>query len=759
MKPFIPLLLALIFPLIANATQERSQLSNQPRQTIAVVLAGGGAKGAAHVGVLKRLEELRIPVDYITGTSIGAYVGGLYATGLSASDIENILTTQDWNQGYTDRISRSDRSIRSKSKGDRYQVHTDLGIHSTSIQASNGMLQGQSMLKLLRQTTGNITKLESFDELAIPYRAVATNINTMEADVLDSGYLPDAMMASMSIPALLPPFEINGQKYVDGGVTNNMPIVAAKRMGGDIIIAIDVSSNYSDQADIHGMADMLNQLSIHMVKRSTDNQINTLTVRDIYLKPDVGHIETTDFSAMPFALEKGYQSTARVLDKLMALSVSDEEYQKYQNDKRQRREQLFEVDTFVIHEIEIQNRSHYALDRLYHQLDLSQGQVYSAQDVEAAIDSLYSLDNFELVTYQIERNEGKTKLHVNVKEKSWGPNYLDFRIHIEEDFNANSIYSVGAVTHFTNINKEGGEAWLGVDLGTSKRVDAEYVQPITLANKLTWGASLHYFSDTGNILFDPDEKSVNQGSNDFIPYDKKSFITEFELTFNAALWHEVSVGYTFESGDTSITPMPSLGEVDYQRHGVYGRYQFDTLDDLTFPRSGFLAKVDIHQYEDDYQVSGAQSEQPNTRELDSTIRIVESFGRHTLDTKLEYALIDTDDDAIAVTPVRLGGFLNLSGLPRDSLAGKEKVYSSLSYRYQWLENDFGLFQSPVYLGASVEKGGVWQDTSLKVQDVDLYKSGAAFVGVDSPIGTIVLSYSRVNSGNDAVYFIIGTPFP
>ncbi len=759
MKPFIPLLLALIFPLIANATQERSQLSNQPRQTIAVVLAGGGAKGAAHVGVLKRLEELRIPVDYITGTSIGAYVGGLYATGLSASDIENILTTQDWNQGYTDRISRSDRSIRSKSKGDRYQVHTDLGIHSTSIQASNGMLQGQSMLKLLRQTTGNITKLESFDELAIPYRAVATNINTMEADVLDSGYLPDAMMASMSIPALLPPFEINGQKYVDGGVTNNMPIVAAKRMGADIIIAIDVSSNYSDQADIHGMADMLNQLSIHMVKRSTDNQINTLTVRDIYLKPDVGHIETTDFSAMPFALEKGYQSTARVLDKLIALSVSDEEYQKYQNDKRRRREQLFEVDTFVIHEIEIQNRSHYALDTLYHQLGLSQRKVYSAQDVEAAVDSLYSLDNFELVTYQIERNEGKTKLHVNVKEKSWGPNYLDFRIHIEEDFNANSIYSVGAVTHFTNINNEGGEAWLGVDLGTSKRVDAEYVQPLTLANKLTWGAGLHYFSDTGNILFDPDEKLVNQGNNDFIPYDKKSFITEFELTFNAALWHEVSVGYNFEYGDTSITPMPSLGEVDYQRHGVYGRYQFDTLDDLTFPRSGFLAKVDIHQYNDDYQVSGTQSEQPTTRELDSTIRIVESFGRHTLDTKLEYALIDTDEHALAVTPVRLGGFLNLSGLPRDSLAGKEKVYSSLSYRYQWFENDFGLFQSPVYLGASVEKGGVWQDTSLKVQDVNLYKSGAAFVGVDSPIGTIVLSYSRVNSGNDAVYFIIGTPFP
>ncbi|MGF1841857.1 patatin-like phospholipase family protein [Vibrio clamense] len=629
MKSFITLLLTLIFPLIANATQHSSQLSNQPRQTIAVVLAGGGAKGAAHIGVLKCLEELRIPVDYVTGTSIGAYVGGLYATGLSASDIETILTTQDWSQGYTDRIGRGEHSIRSKSKGDRYQVHTDLGIQRSSIQAPNGMLQGQSMLKLLRQTTGNITSVESFDELAIPYRAIATNIGTMEMDVLDNGYLPDVMMASMSIPALLPPFVINGQKYVDGGVTNNMPIVAAKKMGADIIIAVDVSSAYTDQSNIDGMADMLNQLSIHMVKRSTDSQVNALTVRDIYLKPNVGHIETTDFSAMPFALEQGYQSTHQVFEKLTKLSISEAEYTRYQSDKRQRRTELFEVDTFVIHEIAIQNHSHYALDTLYHHLNLSKGNVYSTEDVEGAINALYALDNFELVTYQIERDADKTTLNVEVKEKSWGPNYLDFRIHIEEDFTANSIYSVGANTHFTNINSLGGEAWLGVDLGTSKRVDAEYVQPITLGNRLTWGTGFHYLSDTGNVMFDLDEKSASQGDDDFIPYDKKSFITEFELTLNTALWHEISVGYNFESGDTSITPMPSLGEIDYQRHGVFGRYQFDTLDNLTFPRSGFLVKIDVHQYNDDYQITGTQSTQSITREIDSTIRAVESFGRHT----------------------------------------------------------------------------------------------------------------------------------
>lgn len=759
MKSIIPLLLVVLFPLVVNATQEPSRLSGQPRQTIAVVLAGGGAKGAAHVGVLKRLEELRIPVDYVTGTSIGAYVGGLYATGLSASEIETILTTQDWSQGYTDRVGRGERSIRSKSQGDRYQIHTDLGVQRSSIQAPNGMLQGQSMLKLLRQTTGNITAVESFDELAIPYRAIATNIGTMETDVLGQGYLPDVMMASMSIPALLPPFEINGQRYVDGGVTNNMPIVAAKKMGADIIIAVDVSSAYTDQNNIDGMADMLNQLSVHMVKRSTDSQINALTVRDIYLKPDVGHIETTDFSAMPFALDQGYRSTNQVLGKLTELSLSESDYAQYQCKKQQRRADLFQANTFQLHEITIQNHSHYALETLHHHLGLSQGSLYTVKDIEAAINSLYALDNFELVTYQLEHNETENTLNVEVKEKSWGPNYLDFRLHIEEDFNANSIYSIGASTHLTNVNELGGEAWLGIDLGTSKRIDAEYMQPISFGNRLTWGTGVHYFSDTGNVMFDFGENRLNQGESDFIPYDKKSLITEFEFTFNAALWHEITMGYNFESGDTSITPIPSLGEIDYQRYGVFGRYKFDTLDDLTFPRSGFLAKFDWHQYNDDYRVTGAESKQSTTREFDSTIRAVESVGRHTFSAKLKYGLVDTEDDAIAITPMRLGGFLNLSGLPRDSLAGKEKAYSGLSYRYQWFENDFGLFQSPVYLGASIEKGGVWQDTSLKVQDAELYKSGAAFIGVDSPIGTLVFSYSRVNSGNDAFYFIVGTPFP
>ncbi len=164
------------------------------RPTVAVVLAGGGAKGAAHIGVLKALEEMQIPVDYITGTSMGAYVGGLYATGMSADEIESFIYTVDWNRGYRDRVNRSDRRVRDKEYEDRYQLNTDLGLGWGEIKARKGVVQGQNMLRILRETTGNLSSFDSFDNLAIPYRSVATDIIELEEVVIDHGHLVDAMM-------------------------------------------------------------------------------------------------------------------------------------------------------------------------------------------------------------------------------------------------------------------------------------------------------------------------------------------------------------------------------------------------------------------------------------------------------------------------------------------------------------------------------------------------------------------------------------
>ncbi|WP_215402545.1 patatin-like phospholipase family protein [Vibrio gigantis] len=762
MRNFTLLLFILSLSLCAEAATEHNQqrLSGEPRLTVGLVLAGGGAKGAAHIGVLKKLEEMNIPVDYIAGTSIGAYVGGLYATGLSASEIETLFNTTDWTRGYVDRVERGGRSIHSKKKGDRYQVHADLGVGVSSIRAPSGVITGQSMLSIIRSSVGNVSTLDSFDELAIPYRAVATNIGTMEQSVFDSGYLPDAMMASMSIPGLLPPYEINGQRYVDGGVTNNMPVLAARTMGADVIIAIDVSSDFKSQSEIGGVMQVLDQLSIHMVKRSTELQINTLTVRDIYLKPDVGFIETTDFSAMPFALDRGYQAAESVASKLEAFAVSDAEYKAYQEGKLTKRHQFVKVDEMRVDKIEFKNQSHYMAETLSHHLDLGEGQAYSVEGLEQAVERIYALDSFEVVSYDLQEEADENTMIINVKEKPWGPNYLDFRLHIEEDFDQTSVYSIGATTHFTDLTTVGTEGWFGVDLGTTKRIDLEVLQPLSYGSTVSFGSGVHYVSDKGNVVFSSDGVEGELGDDgDYLPYTNKSLEGEVEINFSPLLWQEVTLGYDVESGETSLTPAPSFGDVDYDRRGVYASFVIDTLDDVMFPAAGFEVDFSWHQFDDEYRLLGRPEVSGNTTEFESMLRAVRSVNRHTLDAKIEYGVIDTEDDALALSPLRLGGFLNLSGMSRDSLAGKEKVYGSLTYRYRWFENDFGLFQSPVYLGLSAEQGSVWQDTDLSVRDIDLYRSNAVFVGVDSPLGALIFSYSKVHGGSDAAYLILGVPFP
>ncbi|NIY87214.1 patatin-like phospholipase family protein, partial [Vibrio campbellii] len=263
--------------LIATPSFAKHVDEDHSRPKIAVVLAGGGAKGAAHIGVLKALEEMHIPVDIITGTSMGAYVGGLYATGMSADEIESFIYSVDWNSGYRDRVDRSQRRVRDKEYEDRYQITTDLGLRFGEIRSPTGVVQGQNMLRILRETTGNLGRFSSFDNLAIPYRSVATDIVELEEVVLDNGYLVDAMMASMSVPGALPPYELNGHMLVDGGVVNNMPVDVARAMGADIVIAVDISTDYKSKEDFTGLFTVADQLSNYLVRRSTQEQAETLS--------------------------------------------------------------------------------------------------------------------------------------------------------------------------------------------------------------------------------------------------------------------------------------------------------------------------------------------------------------------------------------------------------------------------------------------------------------------------------------------------
>ncbi|UQA50267.1 MULTISPECIES: patatin-like phospholipase family protein [Vibrio] len=749
--------------LIATPSFAKHLEEDGSRPKIAVVLAGGGAKGAAHIGVLKALEEMNIPVDIITGTSMGAYVGGLYATGMSADEIESFIYSVDWNSGYRDRVDRSQRRVRDKEYEDRYQITTDLGLRFGEVRSPTGVVQGQNMLRILRETTGNLGRFDSFDQLAIPYRSVATDIVELDEVVLDNGYLVDAMMASMSVPGALPPYELNGHMLVDGGVVNNMPVDVARAMGADIVIAVDISTDYKNKEDFTGLFAVADQLSNYLVRRSTQEQAETLKDDDVYIRPDVGQMETVEFEKMPSAFQAGYDITKKLKPKLESLSVSNAEYQKYIEHKQDVRKGLEYGDERVVDQIVIVNNTHYSDVLLTNRLELDTGRPLKTAEIEKAVENLYALDRFELITYHFEEIEGVNLLVFEVNEKSWGPNYLNFRFFLEDDFNTDSQYGIGISSNFTNLNSHGAELTLNVDMGTDKLIEAELYSPVLSSQELFVSGKLNYNNENRNWPFSDLENPDIGSVYDFLPVSYTEFITELAAGVQPTLWQEFRVGGRYTKGQIEASTLASAGTFDYERLGVFANYRLDTLDDFAFPTHGMLIDLDYLVSHDkspeDFRQTNTNGDIEDTvYEITARFKGAVTHSRHTLVGQAEYSFVESKNSSIPLDPRELGGFLNLSGIPRNSLIGQNLFYTSLVYRYKWMDNDFGLFEAPVYLGASLEHGGVWSDNDLKLNEAPLYNAASIFFGVDSPVGPIMLAYGRTEQDLDAVYLIVGTSF-
>ncbi|MEZ8877827.1 MULTISPECIES: patatin-like phospholipase family protein [Vibrio] len=736
------------------------------RPTVAVVLAGGGAKGAAHIGVLKALEEMQIPVDYITGTSMGAYVGGLYATGMSADEIESFIYTVDWNRGYRDRVNRSDRRVRDKEYEDRYQLNTDLGLGWGEIKARKGVVQGQNMLRILRETTGNLSPLDSFDNLAIPYRSVATDIIDLEEVVIDHGHLVDAMMASMSVPGALPPYEVEGRMLVDGGVTNNMPVDVARAMGADIVIAVDISTNYKSKEDFTNFLAAADQLSNYLVQRSTQEQAATLTDDDFFLRPDVGQMETTDFDKMPTAYHAGYEATRQYRDQLSKLALSNADYQHYIDDKQKARKQLKHGDKTVVDRVVINNNTHYSDKLIENRLNLDSGEILKTSEIESKVQDLYALDRFELVTYEFDNVDGEDQLKVDVNEKSWGPNYLNFRFYLEDDFATESQYSIGVSANFTDINSHGAELRTNVEMGTDKLIEAELFSPFFSSQKLFTSASLVYSNQKRNLpaSIDDIEEPTLDVTQDYLPMTYQEYIGELALGYQPTLWQEFKVGARYTDGDLEVASFPSLGSGGYTRIGGFMSYRLDTLDNFSLPTKGYFVDLEYlishDDFDNDSSLAGSEfnSESDTVYEISANLMAAQSIEKHTLVAKFDFGMVESKNSVFPIDPKELGGFLNLSGIPRNSLIGQNLAYGSLIYRYKWFENDFGLFESPFYIGASLEHGGVWSNNDLSLDEAPMFTAGSLFAGVDSPIGPIILAYGKTEGNYDSVYLIIGTSY-
>jgi NTE family protein len=704
------------------------------RPKICLVLSGGGARGAAHVGVLKQLEEWRIPIDCIAGTSMGSIVGGLYASGKSAYEIEQDLGSMDWEYIFNDDPPRKDLPFRRKQDEQRYLIDAKPGVTDQGkLKFPTGAIQGQKFDLVLRRLTLPVSTITDFDRLPIPFRAVATDIGNGSEVVLARGDLATAMRASMAVPGAFAAVKHDGRLLVDGGLTNNLPVDVVRRMGADIVIAVDISSPYMPAEEVTDMFAITAQMTSIMTRTNADRQIATLHPKDVLIVPALSDIGSGDFDRASEAVKIGYRSATQARSRLKALGLSKPQYEQFLAARRSP-----SVTPPTIDFIRIKSDANASDDLIASRLHQQLGQPLDREVLEQDIDAVYGLGLFQTVGYDLVEEDGKQGLEVNAQAKSWGPNYLQFGLELSNALEKNDSYNFAVSYQRTDLNTLGGEFRGTLQLGAAPRIGVDWYQPFDMRSLYFWESGAAYGSYNTDI-YDDDGNNVAE-------YHITELGLEAGLGREFPGYGEFRAGYLYRTGDGSLkTGTPGWDSFNYDTAQLYSRLSFDRLDNLNFPSQGWLSVVEYAAADPSWG-SDDQFDQLTARGGAFTTL----YDDHVIG--LSGVAMTTVD---GVSPIqdryRLGGFLNLSGYTEDSISGQQAgVLSAIYYRHF---NVMPLLSW--YVGTTAEYGGVWNDLSDFGTSPEW--AGSLFLGANTPLGPIYLGCGYGEEGNKTVFFYLGKP--
>jgi NTE family protein len=719
--------LTAVLPISVSHAGTPSDTANRPR--IGLALSGGGARGAAHIGVLEVLEKYRIPIDFIAGTSMGSIVGGMYATGMSPDELEDMISHIDWAASFTDRIPRKDRSFRRKRDDDLYLVKNKPGISGFKLLFPPGLLDGQKIDLLLKRYTLPVVTVHDFDDLSIPFRAVACDLENGNPVVLERGDLALAMRASMSIPIVFSPREIDGRLLVDGGVSSNLPIDVVRRMGADVVIAVDISTPLQDRDKLTSVLSVTNQITSILTRRNTDLQISSLEEGDIFIRPDLGDITTASFDRSVEAIPIGVAAAEAAIDELERLSVSEQEYNARMAGRAQREPRL------IIDDVRIVNQSRISDEVIEARLGVETGKPLDTDRLERDLEQIFGLELFESAYYDIDSEADSTLLTVSVRERSWGPNYLQFGIAIYEDFEGPNFNLSVAYTR-TAVNRLNGEWRTALQIGQEPSLFTEFYQP--LDNRLRYFIHPHAsIGERADNVFD-DEGNKTSELN----------ILRYGAGLSAGrelgTWGEIRAGVIREAGViSSQVGDANMPDIDFDTGEVFLQLFVDELDDVNFPRSGSSLRI---------RLTAASKDLGSDLDYDQGIAegsYALSLGRNTGFFR-GYLATTLEGDSPYQSLFRLGGFTRLSGLEQNELRGQHAaMLSGMFYRRF---GDFSLLS--LYAGLSLEYGNVFQERDRFEFDNGI-AAGSIFIGLDTLIGPLYIAYGFTEGDRQNYYLFLG----
>lgn len=727
MRRLLSCLLLCLCPLMLFAAEAA-------RPKVGLVLSGGAARGLAHVGVFKALEEQGIHIDAIAGTSMGAVIGGLYASGYKIDELEKLALGIDWKEALSDAPEREDVPFRRKQDDRDFLVKQKLSFRDDgSLGLPLGVIQGQNLALLLESLLAHSSDIRDFDKLPIPFRAVATDIVNGEKVVFRKGHLPQVIRASMSIPAVFAPVEINGQLLVDGGMVDNIPVDVAREMGVDMVIVVDIGTPLRGRKQLNTVFDILNQSITLMTRSNSEVQLASLKPDDILIQPALASYGTTDFGRALDIINAGYRATQVMEKRLAGLRQS--------TDVQLAEARTAEERTPVITAIKIENDSKIGDSVIRYYIRQPVGEPLDLGRLQRDMGTLYGLDYFDQVQYRVIHKGQERTLVISARGKRSGTDYLRLGLNLSDDMRGDSAFNIGASYRINGINQLGAEWLTRVQLGDKQELYSEFYQPLDAGSRYFVAPYINARSQNVEAILDNDP---------IAEYRLERY--GFGLNFGRQIGNsgEIRVGVGEAWGEANVR----IGDQDLPstsfNEGFYDiKYSFDSLDNVYFPHSGEDIALSVRQFEPglgsderyrqwEFKLDKALSSGPDTWILGGR------YGR-TLDTA-----------NVVTSSFLLGGARQLSGFREDAISGQNISLMRAVYYRRLTPRSYLPFDFPLYAGASLERGRAWNNDNEF--DSGYINAASIFIGFDTPLGPLNFSYGFNDDDQKALYLNLGQTF-
>jgi len=701
------------------------------RPRVGLVLGGGGARGAAHIGVLEVLRENRVQIDCIAGTSMGGLVSGAFAAGLTPEEMMTAMGRANWRDMFNDSPAASDVNPRARNVSRRYLPGSEVGIGDKGANLLPGVVGGQKIKlffnKLVRSEYGD----PQIENLNLPTAIVATDLVTGDKVVFRKGSLSKAMRASMSVPGLMAPVEDGGTRLVDGGLVDNVPIDEVRKgCNPDVVIAVNVGSPLLKANEIGSLLSVAAQMVNVLTEQNVTRSLATLKPTDIYIKPDLEGISASDFERYAETAQRGRAAALAVVDQLRKLGVAQPQYDQWWAGVVPDRSTRPVVDA-----VEVAGLAHGDSDVVSPRYQKHLGQPLDTDQVEADVMHTFGDSQYDSVDYSLLTTRERNILRITPIEKEFGPNYLRFGLELESVAGRTADFNLRAAYHKTWVNSLGAEWLTAVQIGHQPGIATEFYQPLDKEHR-------YFVEAAGSYRRNP--IGIYQDNKELATYNVDEARLDLNAGINVGLLGPLRFGWVERHREASSETGTLALESGSKRFGGWqASVFFDQFDRLYAPTEGWWV---VGNY------FNSPAEGYSRAELD--LRAAAHVNDLIVLGRL-YGAGAPSGTIPAYDALKMGGFLNMSGFVRGQITGTSVAYGSVRVEKIIGELPLGL-RGDMRIGLALESGkvgGRFTETNLN----GWQNNFAVYIGGETPLGPVYAAYGYAPNGMSNVFVFFGTP--